>query len=110
MIKKGISFLNRAITPPGSLRPFPLVNPLGAVLSPLPGRETREKRAKTKDQRISRCSWRPGRAKVSMIKRDPAKKFLVRESVISKENIKKLDKRLKLTIIVNQGDGRRAYG
>ena len=52
----------------------------------------------------------PGKGKSKHDKKESCKEFLVRESVISKENIKKLDKRLKLTIIVNQGDGRRAYG
>ena len=52
----------------------------------------------------------PGKGKSKHDKKESCKEFLVRESVISRENIKKLDKRLKLTIIVNQGDGRRAYG
>ena len=52
----------------------------------------------------------PGKGKSKHDKKESCKEFLVRESVISKENIKKLDKRLKLTIIVNQGDGRRVYG
>ena len=43
----------------------------------------------------------PGKGKSKHDKKESCKEFLVRESVISKENIKKLDKRLKLTIIVN---------
>jgi len=87
--KKGISFLNRAITPAGSLRPFPLVIGHNKKFSPLCVSGSGQNRGKNRRFRTFRLAFLsqkrkeagvsfgvPGKGKkVSMIKRNPAKNF-----------------------------------